>query len=49
MFKSLLNRENVFILSLNLSQEKPSDNQRQTVSDAFKYVQCALKNEERQE
>ena len=49
MFKSLLNRENVFIVPLNLSQEKPSDNQRKIVSDAFKYVQCALKNEERQE
>ena len=38
MFKSLLNRENVFIVSLNLSQEKPSDNQCKIVSDAFKYV-----------
>ena len=48
MFKSLLNRENVFIVSLNRSQEKQSGNQRKIVSDAFKYVQCLLKNEERQ-
>ena len=38
MFKSLLNRKDVFIVSLNCSQKKPSDNQRKIVSDTFKYV-----------
>ena len=49
MFKSLLNRENVLIVSMNRSQKWPNDNQRKIVSDNFKYVQCVLKNEERQE
>ena len=48
MFKSLLNWENVFIVSLSCSQEMRSDNQHKIVSNGFKYVQCVLKNKERQ-
>ena len=43
MFKILLNLENVFIVSMNRLQEKPSDNHRKIASDFFKYVQCVLK------
>ena len=43
MFKILLNVENVFIVSMNPLQEKPSDNHRKIASDVFKYVQCVLK------
>ena len=42
MFKSLLNQEHVFIVSLNRSQEMPSDNQRKITSDTFKYGECVF-------